>query len=186
MAITLDATVGGANANTYITLADANSFIEGLVLSDDAAAWDGSSNDNKNRALFTAAQRIDREKFLGARVDDTQALEWPRSGVRKPDTYTNLYGLSFPNRLVADYYTDTEIPDRVKKAQVVLAVYLNNNRDALGLSGLENFNAVAIGSINVTPRFFGAVGADQVPPLFQEYLNGIRISTPANISIKRA
>ncbi len=39
MAITLDATVGGASANTYITLADANSFIEGLVLSDDAAAW---------------------------------------------------------------------------------------------------------------------------------------------------
>ena len=63
MAITLDATVGGANANTYITLADANSFIEGLILSDDTAAWDGSSNDNKNRALFTAAQRIDREKF---------------------------------------------------------------------------------------------------------------------------
>ena len=89
MAITLDATVGGANANTYITLADANSFIEGLVLSDDAAAWDGSSNDNKNRALFTAAQRIDREKFLGARVSDTQALEWPRSGVRKQDAYTN-------------------------------------------------------------------------------------------------
>ena len=42
MAITLDATVGGANANTYITLDAANSFIEGLVLSDDAAAWDGS------------------------------------------------------------------------------------------------------------------------------------------------
>ena len=39
MAISLDATVGGANANTYITLDDANSFIEGLVLSDDAAAW---------------------------------------------------------------------------------------------------------------------------------------------------
>ena len=49
MAITLDATVGGANANTYIGLSDANSFIEGLVLSDDTAAWDGSSNDNKNR-----------------------------------------------------------------------------------------------------------------------------------------
>ena len=74
MAISLDATVGGANANTYITLDDANSFIEGLVLSDDAAAWDGSSNDNKNRALFTAAQRIDREKFLGARVNDTCLL----------------------------------------------------------------------------------------------------------------
>ena len=32
MAITLDATVGGANANTYIGLSDANSFIEGLFL----------------------------------------------------------------------------------------------------------------------------------------------------------
>ena len=186
MAITLDATVGGANANTYITLADANSFIEGLILSDDTAAWDGSSNDNKNRALFTAAQRIDREKFLGARVADTQALEWPRSGVRKPDTYTNLYGLSFPNRLVADYYTDTEIPDRVKHAQVILAVYLNNNRNGLELSGLEDFASVNIGNINVTPRFYGAVGIDRIPPIVDHYLMGIRIGVRANLSIKRA
>ena len=46
MAITLDATVGGANANTYIGLSDANSFIEGLDLSDDTAACDKSSTDN--------------------------------------------------------------------------------------------------------------------------------------------
>jgi len=178
MAITLDATVGGASANTYITLDDANAIIEGFVLSDDNAAWDNSSTDNKNRALFTAAQRIDREKFLGGRVSDTQALEWPRSGVRKPDTYTNLYGLSFPNRLVADYYTDTEIPDRVKKAQVVLAVYLNNNRN--------DFAAVSVGNINVTPRFFGAVGIDRIPPIVDHYLMGIRIGGRANLSIKRS
>jgi len=186
MAITLDATVGGANANTYIGLSDANSFIEGLVLSDDAAAWDGSSNDNKNRALFTAAQRIDREKFLGARVSDTQALEWPRSGVRKPDTYTNLYGLSFPNRLVADYYLDTEIPDRVKHAQVILAVYLNNNKDGIGLSGLEDFTAMSIGNINVTPNFYGRTGIDRIPPIVDHYLNGLRIGGSANLTIKRS
>ena len=186
MAITLDATVGGANANTYITLDDANAIIEGFVLSDDNAAWDNSTTDNKNRALFTAAQRIDREKFLGSRVSDTQALEWPRSGVRKPDTYTNLYGLSFPNRLVADYYTDTEIPERVKKAQVVLAVYLNNNRNGLELSGLEDFAAVSVGNINVTPRFFGAVGIDRILPIVDHYLMGIRIGGRANLSIKRS
>ena len=186
MAITLDATIGGANANTYISLSDANSFIEGLVLNDDTVAWDNSSTDNKNRALFTAAQRIDREKFLGSRVSDTQALEWPRSGVRKPDTYTNLYGLSFPNRLVADYYLDTEIPDRVKNAQVVLAVYLNNNRGGLYLSGLEDFAAVSIGNINVTPRFYGAVGIDRIPPIVDHYLMGIRIGGRANLQIKRS
>ena len=186
MAITIVATVGSASANSYITLSDANAIVEGLVLSDDVAVWDSSSTDNKNRALYTATQRLDREKFLGARVDDTQALEWPRSGVRKPDTYTNLYGLSFPNRLVADYYTDTEIPDRVKKAQVILAVYLNNNRDGLGLSGLEDFKNVKIGNLDATPNFYGSVGADRVPPLFERYFTGLRISGPGNVAIKRS
>ena len=42
MAITIDATVGGASANSYITLADANTIVEGLILDDDVSAWDGS------------------------------------------------------------------------------------------------------------------------------------------------
>ena len=186
MAISIVATVGSASANSYVTLTEAQAFIDGQVESDDVVAWGNSTDDQKNRALFTSTQRIDREKFLGARVSDTQALEWPRSGVRKPDTYTNLYGLSFPNRLVADYYLDTEIPDRVKHAQIVLAVYLNNNKDGIGLSGLEDFAAVSIGNINVTPRFYGAVGIDRIPPIVDHYLKGIRIGGRANLSIKRS
>ena len=89
MAITIDATVGGASANSYITLSDANGIVEGLIADDDVVAWDNSSTDNKNRALYTAAVRVDRERFLGARVTNTQALQWPRQGVRKPDTYIN-------------------------------------------------------------------------------------------------
>ena len=186
MAISIVATVGSASANSYVTLTEAQAFIDGQVESDDVVAWGNSTDDQKNRALFSSTQRIDREKFLGARVADTQALEWPRSGVRKPDTYTNLYGLSFPNRLVADYYLDTEIPDRVKHAQIVLAVYLNNNKDGIGLSGLEDFASVNIGNINVTPRFFGAVGIDRIPPIVDHYLMGIRIGGRANLSIKRS
>ena len=68
MAITIDATVGGASANSYITLFDANGIVEGLIADDDVVAWDNSSTDNKNRALYTAAVRVDRERFLGARV----------------------------------------------------------------------------------------------------------------------
>ncbi len=152
MAITIDATVGGASANSYITLADANSIIEGLVADDDVAAWDGSSNDNKNRALYTAAVRVDRERFLGARVTNTQALQWPRQGVRKPDTYINTYSIGFPFRISTDYFSETEIPEQVQKAQVILAVYLNNNRNGLGLSGLEDFKNVKIGNLDATPN----------------------------------
>ena len=186
MAITIVATAGSATANSYLTLADANTIIEGLIADDDVAAWDGSSNDNKNRALFTATIRIDRERFLGARATDTQALQWPRTGVRKPDTYINTYAVGFPFRITTDYFTDTEIPDQVKKAQAILAVYLNNNRDGLGLSGLEDFKNVQVGSVNVTPNFYGSVGADRVPPLFERYFTGLRISGPNNIAIKRS
>ena len=186
MAISIDATVGGASANSYLTLTEANTIVEGLILDDDVTAWDSSSNDNKARALYTAAVRVDRERFLGARVTNTQALQWPRTGVRKPDTYINTYATGFPFRISTDYFTDTEIPEQVKKAQVILAVYLNNNRDGLGLSGLEDYKTVKLGSIEATPNFYGAVGADRVPPLFERYFTGLRISGPGNIAIKRS
>ena len=186
MAVTIDATAGGANANSYLTLADAQTIIDGMVEDADVTAWASATTDQKNRALYTATQRLDRERFIGARATDTQALQWPRTGVRKPDTYVNTYATGFPFRISEDYFTDTEIPDQVKRAQVVLAVYLNNNKAGIGLSGLEDYKNVQIGSLNVTPDKTGAVGADRVPPLLERYLTGLRISGPGNIAIKRS
>ena len=186
MAITIVATIGAANANSYLTVATADGIIEGLIEDDDVTAWASATTDQKNRALYTSAVRIDRERFLGARVTDTQSMQWPRTGVRKPDTYINTYSVGFPFRISTDYFTDTEIPDQVKKAQAILAVYLNNNRDGLGLSGLEDFSNVQVGSVNVTPNFYGSTGADRVPPLFERYFTGLRISGPNNIAIKRS
>ena len=186
MAITIDATVGGASANSYLTLNDANDLIDGLIQNDDVTAWASATDDQKNRALYTAAQRIDRERFLGARATDTQSLQWPRTGVRKPDTYINTYSVGFPFRITTDYFTDTEIPDQVKKAQAELAVYLNNNKDGLGLSGLEDYKNVKIGSLDVTPNNYGATGADRIPPMVERYFTGLRISGPGNIAVKRS
>lgn len=180
--------MGGANANSYLTLAAAELIIEGFVQDDDVTAWASATNDQKNRALYTATQRLDRERFLGARATDTQALQWPRTGVRKPDTYINTYAVGFPFRITTDYYTDTEIPDQIKKAQVVLAVYLNNNKDGMGLSGIEDYKSVQIGTLRVESAGASsmATGADRVPPLFERYLTGLRISGPGNFSIKRS
>ena len=150
MAIALVATIGGSTANTYLTLADAQDIVDGLVLDADVTAWGTATTDAKNRALYTAAQRLDRERFLGARATDTQSMQWPRTGVRKPDTYINTYATGFPFRITTDYFTDGEIPPQIKQAQVVLAVYLNNNTDSLGLNGLEDYNSVTIGPISVS------------------------------------
>ena len=157
-----------------------------MISSTDVSKWTTGTDDTRNRALAAAAQRLDRERFLGARATDTQALQWPRTGVRKPDTYVNTYATGFPFRISDDYFTDEEIPDQVKKAQVVLALYLNNNKDGIGLSGLEDYKSVQIGNLNITPDKTGAVGADRVPPLFERYLRGLRISGPGNIAIKRS
>lgn len=186
MAVTINATAGDANANSYLTLSDAQAIVDGMIQDADVTAWASATTDQKNRALYTATQRLDRERFLGARATDTQALQWPRTGVRKPDTYVNTYATGFPFRISEDYFTDTEIPDQVKRAQVVLAVYLNNNKEGIGLSGLEDYKNVKIGSLDVTPDKTGAVGADRVPPLLERYLTGLRISGPGNIAIRRS
>jgi hypothetical protein len=181
------ATPGAANANSYVTLAEATAIVDGFVEDADVQHWGSGNTDSRNRALFTATQRLDRERFLGARATDTQALQWPRAGVRKPDTYINTYAVGFPFRITTDYFTDTEIPTQIQYAQVVLAVFLHNNTDALGLSGLEDYKNVKIGSLDVTPSVgFGAVGADKVPPLMERYLTGLRISGPGNFSIRRS
>jgi hypothetical protein len=187
MAITIDATVGGANANSYLTLEAAQAIIDGFVEDADVTAWASATTDQKNRALYTATQRLDRERFLGARATDTQALQWPRTGVRKPDTYINTYAVGFPFRITTDYFTDTEIPDQIKKAQVVLAVYLNNNKDGMGLTGLEDYNSVTVGPISISLNNNNQQsGADNIPPIMERYLTGLRISGPGNIAVRRS
>ena len=186
MAISIVATVGSATANSYLTLSDAQDLIDGLVEDDDVAAWASATTDQKNRALYTAATRIDRERFLGARSDDTQAMQWPRDGVRKPDTYINTYAVGFPFRITTDYYTSTEIPVQIKHCQVILACYLNNNKAGLNLSGLEDYKRVGVGGVAVIPEKGGAGGADRVPPMYERFLTGLRISGPGNVAIKRS
>lgn len=187
MPISIDATVGGASANSYVTLAAAQAIVDGLIENDDVTAWGTATTDQKNRALYTATQRLDRERFLGARATDTQALQWPRDGVRKPDTYINTYAVGFPFRITTDYYTTTEIPDQIKRAQVELALYLNNNKDGLGLTGLEDYNSVTIGPISVSLNSSNPQsGADNIPSMVERYLTGLRISGPGNIAIRRS
>ena len=99
MAIVIVATPNAANANSYLTLADAQAIIDGFVQDADITAWASATTDQKNRALFTATQRLDREQFLGAPATDTQALQWPRTGVRKSGSYINTYSVGFPFRI---------------------------------------------------------------------------------------
>ena len=71
MAISI--TVG---TNSYISLADAETYFEGRLNSD---SWDDASEDNKNRALVSATRNIDRQFLEGEKYSSDQILEFPRT-----------------------------------------------------------------------------------------------------------
>ena len=101
MALTIDATVGGASSNSFITLAEAETYMEGRG---NKSTWTDASADEKNIALVEATRDISLMCFIGVRASDTQALSWPRDWAINPDDPNNAY------------YENTVIPQRVKDA----------------------------------------------------------------------
>ena len=78
MPAVVDATLSGASANSYVTLAAADTYFETVP---DSSDWTGKTTDAKNRALISATRWIDGLSFYGDRCTTTQALKWPRTDV---------------------------------------------------------------------------------------------------------
>lgn len=106
MAITIVATAGSASANSFATAAEMTTHMEGRL---NDSAYTGASADEVNRALVEATRELSSRQWMGRRVDDTQALSWPREWVIDPDS-SNY-----------DYFESTEVPQRVKDATCELA-----------------------------------------------------------------
>ena len=78
MSATIIATAGAADANSYITLAEAQAYADGDI---DAVEWDAATTDQRTRALITATRNLDLVGFAGEKASPTQALAWPRKNV---------------------------------------------------------------------------------------------------------
>ena len=132
MAATIDATLSGANANSYVTLAEANAYFETVPSS---TQWDNKQDDKKNRALIAATRWIDSLVFYGDRCDQGQALKFPRNNYEVDDVELSC----------------TVIPNNIKYAQYELARALANDTDAMtgntGTAGVPS--EVKIGDLEV-------------------------------------
>src|SRR3954470_20664836 len=74
---------GKIDANTYADVADGNAYFEGHLY---AAAWELSADDRKAQALVMATRVVDAEFiFNGWKVNNAQALQWPRFECPDPD-----------------------------------------------------------------------------------------------------
>lgn len=74
MAVTLDTTRGGANANAYVTVAEADAVLDLELF---AKAWRKLSEDDKARCLVKASRMLGGLPLAFAKADEAQALDFP-------------------------------------------------------------------------------------------------------------
>ena len=119
MALTIVATAGSASANSFATEAEFIAYLEKRLNAHSGATTTGATcTDNEKRALLEAGITLNQLAWKEGRTDTTQAMAWPRKWVYDPDA-PNPAEIGDVEEL---YFDDTEIPARVKRGQMALAV----------------------------------------------------------------
>ena len=103
MAVTLDATLGGATSNSYIDMASAAAIAENIPGGSD---WILLTEDERNFSLIVATRWLETLTYAGNRCAATQRLKWPRSGASCDGVTSEC----------------TAIPYRIQEAEVTLAI----------------------------------------------------------------
>jgi len=116
MAVTVVATAGASNANSYLTVAAADDLAN-LYLG--TLNWASASTDNKGRALIMASRYLDELGYIGSKASTTQSMLWPRTDASCGDWE----------------FTSSEIPQPIKQATFDLAEHLLGDATALSGSG---------------------------------------------------
>lgn len=137
MPSTINATAKAADANSYVTLVEANAYFDDRLY---ATAWTAATDPNKTRALLMAAQHIDAvvdwdEAMAGYRTTLTQLLQWPRNGALTRD---------------GDSFVDPDtVPRFVKDFQCEVALgYLTKDRTAD--ASARGISSVTAGPVSVS------------------------------------
>lgn len=159
MAVTLvveDGT-GLANANSYVSLADADAYFDARS---HATAWTAlvtaGDDDARNRLLITATNLIDREAisryggWLGSPLKSTQRLAWPRAWVPVADPLEIVPATySFGGISGIQYVASDAVPRFIKEATYELALLTATEDRTLDPQG-QGITAVSVGPVSVS------------------------------------
>lgn len=160
MPLTVDATVGGANSNSYVSLEDAEAYMLGRV-----NPWSGDDT-AKNAALVNATAFLEREQWAGTKGSTpesalVQALAWPRRWVPTLEftAYPEYVTDNFIDTSVA-FYSSLTIPTPIVRATCELAMELlrAGTTDRLAFDGTRNIKRKSIG---------GAIDTEYLDPQYR-------------------
>jgi hypothetical protein len=125
MALTVTATPMSASANSYLSVADADTLAESYstAIQD---SWLALGDDEKGRYLVSATRNLNNSfRFLGYRTTDAQALEWPRTNVARDGIYNPTYEVNVYTGSIG-VLDDQTIPKFLEEATFLYAVELIN------------------------------------------------------------
>lgn len=178
MAATINATPGAADANSYVTVAEAQTYADSDLK---AADWYIATADQRIRALITATRTLDILSYVGTRTTTTQALSWPRTGFTAGDKT----------------YTSTEVPKEIKQATFELAFTLLSGQAVSGPStggtsiipGIPNsaLQRVKLDVMEIEWRKTPSTNLNPVRAISPGLLNDLILNTPGStIAIVRS
>lgn len=150
--MTLIATPGAVNANTYADQAYADAYFASRLGSTE---WVSADSEAREAALIQSTVMLDSMfDWFGQRTDEDQALRWPRAWCEDRDGYT---------------IDDDVIPECVKQAQSELAKFLiTNNGYSAESRGVDR---ITVGPIRLD--FDNAASSLPIPSVVLELLRGI-------------
>jgi len=143
---TLDSTPGSASANSYVTVAEADTYHDSRL---SATTWTGAATDDKTIALIMATRTLDAMlNWTGVSSDTIQALNWPRQGMWDKNEVEAI--------------DETVIPPELKDATAEFARLLIGT-DLTVDSDIENLKIRSLMAGSVALTFDGGVTAKVVP-----------------------
>ncbi len=147
----LVATVNGATSNSFITVAEADTYWATNLY---ATNWDGATTANKEKALKMATRILDEKvAWVGTRATSTQALGWGRTDVTWDGTTIS----------------STTMPIQIQSATAQFAGDLLGSNLTANAEG-KGLNSLKVGDI--TLDFDKNDTAGVMPEIVQEMLRG--------------
>lgn len=128
MAIIINSTPGSSTANCYMTLAEADEYLEAHL---SASIWADLDDERRAAALISATRELDALIWTGRRVTKEQTLSWPRLYIYDHDSFQV-----------------TGVPAKIKAATAELAIWNLSEEDRLaGNFELDTMESVTIGPL---------------------------------------
>ncbi|MAK71780.1 MAG: hypothetical protein CMF19_07020 [Idiomarinaceae bacterium] len=152
---------GKSDANSYVSVANADTYFDNYGA---PATWTGASTANKEKALRIATAYVSERygnRWRGVIDSDTQALDWPRSGV--VDAATGLY------------YDNDEMPTKLLNATAEVALRqlagTSLRPDVKAGEGNVTNSTISVGGISISEDF---IGSATTSPDFPEVRDKLR------------